>query len=287
MKLSATKLSPKLPWRLVLLILLLVSFHSPEARPSQTAISEGRVSVGPGELYYRVFGSGTPLLLLHGYTNAGVAWDRFVPELAKQFRVLVIDLPGHGRSDRVRPNFSHREAASDILAALEKLGIKEFSAVGHSSGGMILIHMALQQPDRLKRMVLVATSARIPESARRIGTQASFEALPKELLDALRQWHPGGEQQIRWIVEQQRRIAGDADEMNFSLTELKKISTLTLIVHPDRDQILPLELAFEMHQNISNSWLMVVPDSRHEFILREGLGSRLLSPAMLDFLTRR
>ena len=281
------KSSSKLPWLVHLLFLLLISIHPAEARPSQSATSEGRVSVGTGELSYRAFGSGSPLLLLHGYTNSGVTWDRFVPELAKEFRVLVFDLPGHGRSDRVRTSFSHREAAIDILAALEKLGVKEFSAVGHSSGGMILLHMAIQQPDRLKNMVLVATSPRIPESARRIGRQASFETLPKEMLQALRQWHPGGEQQIRWIVEQQRRMSADPDEMNLSTIELRRISTRTLVVHPDRDQILPLELAIEIHQSISNSSLMVVPDSRHEFILRSGLGSRLLSTAMLDFLVRR
>lgn len=280
------KTSSKLPWFVHLLCLFLISVCSAEASPSQTATSEERVSVGAGELYYRAFGSGSPLLLLHGYTNAGVAWERFVPELAKHFRVLVFDLPGHGRSDRVRASFSHREAASDILAALEKLGVNEFSAVGHSSGGMILLHMALQKPHRLKRMVLVATSSRIPEGARRIGRQASFEALPKEMLEALRRWHIGGEQQIRWIVDQQRRMSSDPNEMNFSATELRKISTRTLVVHPDRDQILPLELAVEVHQNIPNSSLLVVPDSRHEFILRDGFGSRLLSTAMLDFLLR-
>ena len=286
MKISATKPSSKLTWLLLFSFLLLISVHSAQASP-QAAIPEGRVSVGTGELYYRVFGSGPPLLLLHGYTNAGVAWDGFVPELAKQFRVFIFDLPGHGRSDRVRPNFSHGEAASDILVALMKLGVKEFSAVGHSSGGMILLHMALQQPDRLKSMVLVATSSRLPENARRIGMQASFEALPKELLAVLRQWHPGGEQQIRWLVEQQRRIAADPHEMNLNATQLRRITTRTLVVHPDRDQILPLELAIEIHQNISNSSLMVVPDSRHEFILRNGLGSRLLSTVMQAFLMRR
>ena len=277
----------KIGWLVRLLLLLVTAVLPAEANLSQTATSEGRVAVGAGELHYRAFGSGSPLLLLHGYTNAGVAWDGFVPELAKNYRVLVFDLPGHGKSDRVRANFSHREAAVDILATLEKLGVKEFSAVGHSSGGMILLHMALLQPSRLQSMVLVSSAPRLPESARRTGRQVSFEALPKGMLEALRQWHPGGEQQIRWIIEQQRRMSADPDEMNVGANELRRISTRTLIVHPDRDQFLPLELAVEMHQNISNSSLLVVPDSRHEFILRSGLGSRLLSTAMLDFLMRK
>lgn len=192
----------KLRWHQLFLLPLLIAALSAEASPEQTGPSEGRVAVGVGELYYRSVGSGSPLLLLHGYTVTGHAWDEFVPELAKHFRVLVFDLPGHGKSDRVRRNFFHRQVAADILAALDKLGVKEFSAAGHSSGGMILLHMALLQPDRLRAMVLVSSAPRIPESTRLKGRQVSFEALPTEMLEGLRRWHPGGEQQIRWIIEQ-------------------------------------------------------------------------------------
>jgi pimeloyl-ACP methyl ester carboxylesterase len=253
---------------------------------AQTVPSEGSVAVGAGELYYRVSGSGGPLVLLHGYTSTGAAWDEFVPELAKSFRVLVFDLPGHGKSDRPRENFSHRGVAMDMLTALEKLGVKEFSAVGHSSGGMILLHMALLEPGRLQNMVLVSSGPRMPEDARTMGRQMLFEALPQQMLEVLRQWHPGGDRQIRWLLDQMRRMSDDADEMNLGANELGRISTRTLVVHPDTDQSLPIELAVEMRQHIPNSSLLVVPDSRHEFIVDGGLGSRLLATVMLDFLTR-
>jgi pimeloyl-ACP methyl ester carboxylesterase len=253
---------------------------------AQTPPSEGRVAVGAGELYYRVSGSGSPLVLLHGYTSTSAVWDEFVPELAKSFRVLVFDLPGHGKSERLRENFSHREVAVDILTALEKLGVKEFNAVGHSSGGMSLLHMALLEPGRLQRMVLVSSGPRMPEHARAMGRQMSFEALPQELLEVLRQWHPGGERQIRWLLDQMRRMSDDPDEMNLGASELGRISTRTLVVHADTDQSLPIELAVEMRQHIPDSSLLVVPNSRHEFIVDGALGSRLLAKAMMDFLTR-
>jgi len=109
------------------------------------------ISLDQMEMYYETHGQGSPLVLLHGYTQSGTHWDRYIADLAEHHLLIVPDLRGHGRSTNKTDEFTHRQAAKDIYALLDALGIRQFKAIGFSSGGMTLLHMATQQPRVLKR----------------------------------------------------------------------------------------------------------------------------------------
>src|SRR5713226_4910835 len=81
-------------------------------------------SVNGIQLYYEIHGEGSPLLLLHYFGGAGEVWAPFVPEFAKSYRVIVVDMRGHGRSTNPSGQFTHRQSALDIFALLDQLGIK-------------------------------------------------------------------------------------------------------------------------------------------------------------------
>jgi pimeloyl-ACP methyl ester carboxylesterase len=100
------------------------------------------VRVNDIDMYYQVLGSGEPLLLLHGFGGCGDNWQPFTQALAKQFQVIVPDLRGHGWSTNPAKTFTHRQAATDVIAPLDHLALKRVRAMGISTGGMTLLHMA-------------------------------------------------------------------------------------------------------------------------------------------------
>ena len=127
---------------------------------------EGRmVSVNDMEMYYELHGEGDPLVLLHGFFRSGQIWEPFIHEFSKRFLLIIPDLRGHGRSTNPTGTFAHQQAALDVFALLDYLGVREFRAIGNSSGGMTLIHMATQQSDRIEAMVLASATTYFPEQA--------------------------------------------------------------------------------------------------------------------------
>jgi pimeloyl-ACP methyl ester carboxylesterase len=86
------------------------------------------------EMYYEEYGVGKPLVLLHGFGGCTQNWHPFTAELSERYRLIIVDMRGHGYSTNPESKFTHREAASDVFLLLEKLGIDHFSAIGMSSG---------------------------------------------------------------------------------------------------------------------------------------------------------
>src|SRR5438128_8786808 len=134
--------------------------------PQQTTARGHTVHVNEIEMYYEEHGAGKPLVLLHGFGGCTQNWHPFIAELSARHRLIVVDLRGHGHSTNPENKFTHREAASDVLLLLDKLEIDRFSAMGISSGGMTLLHMATRQPQRIDAMVLISATSHFPEQAR-------------------------------------------------------------------------------------------------------------------------
>ena len=108
-------------------------------------------------LYYVDEGSGPPVLLIHGHTLDRRLWDPVMPFLVDAgFRVLRLDLRGHGRSSRPESGYHLSHHAADAAAVLDAVGIEAALGVGHSIGGAVLLEVAVTVPDRLTHLVLVS-----------------------------------------------------------------------------------------------------------------------------------
>ena len=117
------------------------------------------VPIDDGWLYYEVVGEGPPLLLVPGLGGVGSFWRHQVAAFAGDFRVIVHDHRGCGRSSRSRIAYSVEQMADDVLRLMDALGIEGAHYVGHSTGGAIGQVIAEDRPERLKRLVLSATWA--------------------------------------------------------------------------------------------------------------------------------
>ncbi len=101
--------------------------------------------------------SGSPIVLIHCFTCAINYWNKMIPALSRQHRVVAIDLLGHGGSEKPRSGYSVSNQADLTAQALAKLGVSDAEVVGHSLGGAVAVAVAQQSPALANRVVIVDT----------------------------------------------------------------------------------------------------------------------------------
>jgi len=112
-------------------------------------------------LYYEIHGdSGEPLVFVHGYTGDITDWRHQIPVFSRHYRLLIMDLRGHGRSEATsdRTAYSIDRFAEDVEALVDHVGFGRYHLLGHSMGGAIVQEIALRSPDRLLSLTLEDTS---------------------------------------------------------------------------------------------------------------------------------
>lgn len=133
----------------------------------QTAVLDTRITWGE-------MGAGEPLVLLHGIQDWHRTWRRAAPLLARHFRVLMPDLPGHGFSDRPDAPYTLDWFADMVAAWMTEIGVERAHVCGHSYGGGVAQWMLLNHRDRVDRLGLVAAGG----LGRRVGLGMQLAAFP-------------------------------------------------------------------------------------------------------------
>jgi pimeloyl-ACP methyl ester carboxylesterase len=215
------------------------------------------------EIAFERQGSGEPLVLLHGFTGCREDWREVFQAPPPGFMTIAVDLRGHGESTNPGGEFTHRQAALDVLALLDHLDIATCKAIGLSCGAKALLHLATRCPERVAAQVLVSAAPYFPDSARTLMRQVTVETRSADDWRTMRTRHRHGDDQIRALWRQCAAFADCYDDVNFTPPLLATIRARTLIVHGDRDPFYPVELALEMYRAIPRSSLWVVPDGWH------------------------
>jgi haloacetate dehalogenase len=119
-----------------------------------------RVDTGEASVFVRTGGSGPPLLLLHGFPQTHLMWRDIAPILARTFTVVCADLRGYGQSSGPPSTpdhapYSKRAMAQDAAAVMEKLGFRAFAVAGHDRGARVAYRLALDSPDRVRRIAVL------------------------------------------------------------------------------------------------------------------------------------
>jgi pimeloyl-ACP methyl ester carboxylesterase len=243
------------------LTLLAITAASPTPPQESLTPTAKTASVNGIQLYYEEYGTGTPLLLLHYFGASHAAWDPFLSDLASDYRVISVDLRGHGSSTNPSVRFTMRQSALDVYSLLDQLGIQKIQAIGASAGAMTLLHMATQQPDRVEAMILVGGTSYYPEVCREEMLRWSPD--DPSALEYFRQHATRGEAQARDLAKQFHGFKDNYDDMNFTPPFLSTVRARTLIVHGDRDVYFPVSIAVEMYDAIPRSYLWIYPNGDH------------------------
>ncbi len=238
---------------IILATLLVFGFHSLVAQEGNFVETNGV------KIYYETHGEGEPLLLLHGFSLSHKAWDNWLDDLSKDFMVITPDLRGHGKSTNPSKEFTHELSAQDIFGLLDALNVDQVKAIGQSTGAMTLTHMATMDSSRISAMILVAGTTMFPVKARKIMETVTYERWRGHM----EPHHPGGEDQIRMLVDQFRSFANSYDDMNFTAPYLATVTCPTLIIHGDRDNFFPVDIPISFYKSIPDSYLWIVPNDGH------------------------
>lgn len=230
-------------------------------------------------LYYQTAGEGPSLLLLHGLGSASDDWQLQIPIFAGHFRVVAMDLRGHGRSDKPRGPYAMRDFASDAVALLDGLMIPRAHVLGLSLGGMVAQQLALDFPRRVSSLTLVNTFPRFDpwEShlLRRIvqrainfgegGMDAVAEAVAASLFPRPTQ-RPLYEETVKRFARND--VSGYQASVRAILrfnveSRLRGVRCPTLIVAGDRDRTVSWRQKVRMARQVAGARFAVIHDSGH------------------------
>ncbi len=208
---------------------------------------------------YEVFGSGEPVVLVHGLSGSARWWGPVVPALAEHYRVHVVDLPGFGAARLGRPRVVIREAASSLAQWLRADGLERAHLVGHSMGGLICLRAAVEAPELVERLVLIAPAG-LPTGRSVFGhvlplartlVQSSPAFLPLLVRDAI-QAGPG----TVWRAARELLV----EDVQ---SDLGRVSSPTLLVWGERDTLVPPALAAVFRAEIERSRLLLLAGAGH------------------------
>jgi len=238
------------------------------------------------EIHYRDKGEGFPVVLVHGFTGNSRNWALTVPLLNQRFRTLSIDLRGHGHSAKPAraEDYTLEAMAGDVYELLGHLGVRECYLAGHSMGGMVCQHLALEHPEVVRALVLVDTAAEVPkglaseerrrererlvEVARERGMEAVFEEQLR--VNPLRERIEGNPEFLRTWREQFLMTSREAymycargmATRRPLIGELHRIGVPTLIVCGEGDEPF-LEASRRMQEAIPGSQLEIIDGAGH------------------------
>ena len=188
----------------------------PAAMPK--ADKSGLASVNGIQMYYAVYGQGTPggtpVLLLHGGLGNADYWGDQVPALtAAGYQVIVADSRGHGRSTRNADPFGYHLMAEDVIALLDVLKVDKVALIGWSDGGIIGLDIAMNHPERLSKLFAYGAnydpSGPAGRHRRQQGLQRLHRAGGGGLCEALAHAH-----RVRRLPRADRADVGDAAELH-------------------------------------------------------------------------
>lgn len=201
--------------------------------------------------YVERAGTGEPIVFVHGHHGTHHAWDDLIAALPAPYRALAFDLRGCGDSDKPPDGYTPADYARDLVRAADALALRPFTLVGYSLGGVAAVQAALDQPDRVRRLVLVAVAALdgipaerplpehppAPRETRRAGLLSTMarplsEARIEQLLDDEESWTPGAS---RGAIDALRPLKLGA--------RLGELTMPSLVVVGDRDRLLDANLA--------------------------------------------
>jgi pimeloyl-ACP methyl ester carboxylesterase len=224
-------------------------------------VESGMAPVNDIEMYYAIYGEGEPLLLLHGGLGNANYFANQIPAFAEKYKVIAVDSRGHGRSTVTETPIGYALMASDVLALMDYLEIESAHVVGWSDGGIIGLHIAINNPERLKKLVAYGANY-VPEGVRAdtIGADATFNAYIEQAAADYVTLSPNPDGFEAFLTN-----IGNmwATEPNFTQEEMSGITTPVLILDGwDEEAIFPAH-NFEMAELIPNAELTLIPNTGH------------------------
>jgi len=236
------------------------------------------ISANGVELFYELSGpEGAPVIAFSNSLGTTLAmWDAQAKALSGSFRCLRCDTRGHGRSQVTEPGFSVDDLAEDLNGLLDALGIRRAHVVGLSLGGMTGQALAVLHPDKVERLVLVATAAYLPPQSlwqeradivRQKGMAAVADNVIKRWFTPAEQANPGAAATLRVLTEEIDAQGYANCCLAIGRMDLRSrigaITAPTLVISGAQDPATPIAMGEEIAAMVPGAEFAVVPDAAH------------------------
>jgi pimeloyl-ACP methyl ester carboxylesterase/CRP-like cAMP-binding protein len=210
--------------------------------------------------FYEDVGSGEPVILLHGVMNSSRYFDKLIPDLATDFRVIAPHLRGMGFSEHVA-QLPPTAWASDVIALMDDLGLDDAHVYGVSLGGIIAMRLAIEFPDRVRTLTvdspIIALKA-IPS----LRESRVRKEPPPNVVDELRAMHGDDWLTVQENCDRYLQTPEMWHYLNLGPT-VAAITAPALIIRGDTDEPFhPFVHAIDLHEALSGSWLWIAPRTR-------------------------
>lgn len=250
-------------------------------------------------IFYEEYGAGTPVVLGHSFLCSGSMWHNQVPDLARQCRVVNVDLRGHGRSGPVEGPFSLTDAVEDVIAVLDDCRIDRAVWCGLSIGGMVALRAGLTRPERVAGLILLDTDAGAETWARRVKYRAmgalariaGVRPLSGEISRLMfgrttQRRNPGlvrawQNELVSMHVPSMLRVLQALIRRDSVVDRLSAIAVPAAVIVGREDASLPPRLARRIHEGLPGSTFVEVPEAGHLCALER---PEFVTRTILDFL---
>lgn len=250
--------------------------------------AKGQSDVGDISIYFHRYGSGHPVLMLHGGFTFAEVWAGQIPALAGEYEVVAMDSRGHGRTTLGSLPLSFRQMAEDAAGLIERLGIEPVHLVGWSDGGTTSIALSLQRPELVRSMVLLGTPYNTSNYSKESFSRLESMLAPgsAELLGLEALYRTMSPEPYRWseFLEEMRFMWLNLPD--FTTEDLGEIRVPTLVIACGRDEFLcheddPLKVFRETASAIPGARLAEIPGGTHSVLMEN---SRSVNQIIAGFL---
>jgi pimeloyl-ACP methyl ester carboxylesterase len=214
------------------------------------------------QMYYEIYGSGQPLVLMHGGMTTVEDFGLVLPTFAETRQVIAFERQGHGHTADIDRPFSLEQWADDTAALLQHLNIEQADIFGYSTGGSVALAFALRYPKMVRKLVLASTiynrEGYYPGIMEGL-LQASADDMPDMLREMYTRVAPHPE---NWSKLVKKSVESAAEFKGWQKKDIRTISAPTLVIAGDSD-IVRTEHAVELYRLIPDAKLAVLPDTDH------------------------
>jgi len=218
------------------------------------------------EIYYEIYGQGKPLVLIHGGgSTIQTNFEKIIPLLAKNRKVIALELQAHGRTNDRNVDLTFEQDADDVVTLLKNLNIDNADFLGFSNGGTTTIHIAVRHPKIVDKIILGSALAKrngVPGWFWDFMGQAKLENMPEPLKVGYKKVAADTNGLQVMHDRDAKRMVNFKDIPD---EQIKSIKAPTLIIIGDKDIITP-EHAIELHRQIVNSELAIIPGGHGQYI---------------------
>jgi len=243
------------------------------------------VRVGDVSIHLEESGEGQPLVLLHGLLGSIEGdWRRFIPLFSREYRVIAVDMRGHGLTDNPEGRLTEALFRDDLIGLLDALHLESALVCGYSLGGFVGLIAGIRYPGRIKALVMHATKMYWDENSIRsmVNRMDPDRILAEDprFAEALQKLHGK-----RWrnLLKEAASFMQNKGEKTLSREDLERVSFPVLVSVGDRDDLIPLEEAARFYRSLPKGELLIMPNTKHSI---RSLREDIFVPAVLDFFKR-